>query len=390
MHLVDYVAHNAKYSFKAKPFNEVDALVFAQLAYYDYSLFEDGLTFEEIANHKNVIKATSLKNLIGDADERMFNLVITSRRYKNTQVKWHVSERDKEKAMQFSATTFILSKNKAVVAFRGTDGTVIGWNEDLNMTYMFPIPSQAQAQRYLNYSLNNMHIEDVIVVGHSKGGNLAVYASIMAKEKYQPYITAVYNFDGPGFTEAFYDLDAYQSLQPCIHKYIPEQSSIGRMMSERKENIVIKSDAAYAMQHWAHTWLIDDDKFVYSDSTDFFSESVDVTTASILENMTPEEREDAVKVLFEILFSTGKEYMDDIIKDRENILFCIKQYFTLKDKGENVKKMVVELIKPMARMYTMKGKEEAGIFIVEKKNQIVDKIKETFSNKKKRNYRTKT
>ncbi len=376
MHLIEYVAQNSKYSFSQKPFNEVDALVFAQISYYDYSLFEDGISFEQITNHKNVIKATSLFNLIGDNDEKLFNLVIGSKRYKNTIVKFHEHITDKEKVTQFSATTFILSKKKAVIAYRGTDGTVIGWNEDMNMTYMFPIPGQVLAQRYINKVLEKINIDDIIVVGHSKGGNLAIYASVMVKKKLQKKITATYNFDGPGFIEAFYSLDAYNAIAPRLHKYIPEQSSVGRMMKENQKCVVIKSDASYAMQHWTHNWLIDGNHLAKSEGTDFFSESVEISTRAVLENMTIEERKDAVDTMFEILYSTGKKYMDEITKDKNNMLYCVKEYFALKDDRENVKKLMFELLKPMLKMYSMKGKDNIETFFENLKNDIKEKIEE--------------
>ena len=383
MHLLDYVITTSRKTFEELPFNEVDALVFAQLAYYDYSIFEDGITLREIANNKKVLKATDLKNLIGKDDERMFNVAIVSKRYRDCIVKWHVSKLDRASAMQFSATTFIISKKRAVIAYRGTDGTVVGWNEDMNMTYMFPIPGQVEAQRYINDVLGKIKCNDIIVVGHSKGGNIAVYASVMARKDLQDNISAVYNFDGPGFIDAFYYLDAFAKIKDKIHKYIPEQSSVGRMMKAYNDYIVIKSDMTYAMQHWAHSWLIEDNHFVYSDTPDFFSEVVEQSTEAVLENMTRDERKDAIDVIFnDILYTTQKDYMDDIIKNKEMILYCLKQYTTLKDKNDNVKKLFMQLIRPFARQYFQKGEEIAALFITEKKNLIVEKFKERFGKDK--------
>ena len=87
MHLVDYVLSVSTKTFSQLPFNEVDALVFAQISYYDYSVFEDGISFEEIRGHKNLFKATDLKNLIGKEDEKLFNVVIGSRDTKKQLLK---------------------------------------------------------------------------------------------------------------------------------------------------------------------------------------------------------------------------------------------------------------------------------------------------------------
>lgn len=40
------------------------------------------------------------------------------------------------------------------VAFRGTDGTLVGWKEDFNMAVRCPVPSQESAYRYVNSILD--------------------------------------------------------------------------------------------------------------------------------------------------------------------------------------------------------------------------------------------
>ena len=376
MHLVDYALRYSNKTFKDIPFNEVDALLFAQLSYYDYRVFNaEEITFSEIAKHPNILKATNLKNLIGKEDEKLFNIVVDSRRYKDVKIYNHTNDFDEEKVQQFSATTFEVTKDLAVIAFRGTDGTVVGWHEDLNMTYMFPIPCQSAAQKYLNKVLPRMH-RSVVVVGHSKGGNIAVYASVMAKDKYRDRIKAVYNFDGPGFNESFYDLDAYKSMENKLYKFIPPQSAVGRMMKVKKDYKVVKSDAQYMMQHWAHTWLINDLKFDYAEGTDFFSETMEYTTEEVLQNMTKHERKEAVNLMFEILKKTNCNYMEEIPKKKENILLCLKEYNQLKDKKENIRKLAIELLKPFIRSYADREYTAAKDIIKEKTTQVIDVVKD--------------
>ncbi len=375
MHLLDYALRYSGKTFKEIPFNEVDALVFAQLSYYDYSVFHaEEITLGEMASHPNVLKATDLLNLIGKEDEKLFNVVIDSRRYRDVKVYFHIKDTNPERVQQFSATTFEISKDLVVIAFRGTDGTVVGWHEDLNMTYMFPIPCQSAAQKYINKVLPTIHGK-VVVVGHSKGGNVAVYASVMAKAKEREKIKAVYNFDGPGFTQAFYDLDAYKEIENKLLKFIPPQSAVGKMMKITNDYKVVKSDAKYMMQHWAHTWLIDGTRFDYEESTDFFSETMENSTDAVLQNMTKDERREAVNLMFEILKKTGCEYMEQIPKNKENILLCLKEYALLKDRKENINKLAMELLKPIIRNYADKEYTAAKDIIIEKKNLVVDKVK---------------
>ena len=377
MHLVEYAAHYANRSFRDFPFNEVDALLFAQISYYNFRVFEDGISFGEIEKHPNVLKATALRNLIGNEDEKLFNIIIGSRRYRDVIVKWHVKETDYDKVQQFSATTFILPGKIAVIAFRGTDGTVVGWHEDMNMTYMFPIPGQSRAQMYINDVLSKLHHHDrVILTGHSKGGNLAIYAAVMADEKEQGKIKAAYNFDGPGFNDAFYGLDAYKNMSNKLHKFIPEQSSVGRMLMDEGGYKVIKSDSKYLMQHWAHNWQIEGHRFVYIDTPDFFSESIGYSTDSGLLNMTKDERKEAVTLMFDILNKTECVYMDDVVANKDNIMLLVKEYSALKDRRGNINKLVAELLKPLFRVYADKEYLAAKEIIKEKTDLLVDKVKQ--------------
>ena len=197
----------------------------------------------------------------------------------------------------------------------------------------------------------------------------------MAKEKEREKIKAVYNFDGPGFTQAFYDLDAYKSMENKLYKFIPPQSAVGKMMKITNDYKVVKSDAKYMMQHWAHTWLIDGTHFDYEESTDFFSETMETSTDAVLQNMTKDERREAVTLMFEILKKTGCEYMEQIPKNKDNILLCLKEYALLKDKKGNINKLAIELLKPIIRNYADKEYTAAKDIIIEKKNLVVDKVK---------------
>ena len=59
--------------------------------------------------------------------------------------------------------------------------------------------------------------------GHSKGGNLAMYAAIR-EQTIQPAITRVYNFDGPGFRPSFYERYDCTAILDRIHTYVPKDS----------------------------------------------------------------------------------------------------------------------------------------------------------------------
>lgn len=81
------------------------------------------------------------------------------------------------------------------VAYRGTgDGR---WMDNGKGFVGPPTRMQKDAAKYLDYVAKN-HNGKIYVSGHSKGGNLAQYASLTSK--YKDRIDQVYSFDGQGFS----------------------------------------------------------------------------------------------------------------------------------------------------------------------------------------------
>lgn len=58
----------------------------------------------------------------------------------------HFSE---EQQMQFAAVTMLLPGGTLAVAFRGTDDSFVGWKEDFNMAFRYPVPAQHAACEYV-------------------------------------------------------------------------------------------------------------------------------------------------------------------------------------------------------------------------------------------------
>ena len=65
------------------------------------------------------------------------------------------------------------------------------------MTSFTLTSSQTMAEAYLRARLNTF--DTLLVGGHSKGGNLAVYAAAMLPDELFDRIEHVYSNDGPGF-----------------------------------------------------------------------------------------------------------------------------------------------------------------------------------------------
>ena len=74
MHLLEYAAYNSNNTFKDVPFNEVDALLFAQISYYDYRVFEDNEHAKRILESKKQMSILGYKRAYFDWCNYMFTM----------------------------------------------------------------------------------------------------------------------------------------------------------------------------------------------------------------------------------------------------------------------------------------------------------------------------
>ncbi len=85
----------------------------------------------------------------------------------------------------------------AAVVFRGTGGEYHAWTDNVYGAYMSDTDIQMLAADFIN---DNCGVyENITVSGHSKGGNLAQYVTVVCKDK----VDRCLSFDGQGFGTAF-------------------------------------------------------------------------------------------------------------------------------------------------------------------------------------------
>lgn len=219
MNLLDYLATEFA-PFEEKPFNPVDSAVLSQFcmvraegvvpALRERSSFLDlGTIVENLLSptrkavrFADALRAELYPTMFTGLDPQMVkeNLLAlaASPRFRDMRVRDYLSLFDTDRQTQFAAMTFVYRKDFAYVGFRGTDTSFTGWRENFNMAYTAPVPAQEQAVRYLQ-AVAQRAPKRVYVGGHSKGGNLAVYAALKAPPAVQRRIERVYSHDGPGF-----------------------------------------------------------------------------------------------------------------------------------------------------------------------------------------------
>ena len=263
--ILDYLEWRGDLSFNERPFNEIDNLIFSELAYFQFS---DVMEPEETITISDVFSRNKIKPSKHDYSSNdplpLLEACSKSVRFSNVSVTNFVEIMDTKREIQFSATTFIYAKDQIYVAYRGTDSNIVGWREDFNLSFLDECPAQAEAVNYLQKVLKSFS-SSIIVGGHSKGGNLAIYASIFCKPKEQNRITSIYSNDGPGFNEYISSDKRYKAILPKVNLIIPEASIIGILFSNKEEKKIVKSTANGGHQHNPYTWVVKRDSFEEAD-----------------------------------------------------------------------------------------------------------------------------
>lgn len=301
MNLVTYVKRNTA-TFTEAPFNDVDALVLSWLSYFTYPDYLKGEKSVKIKDFKDLPllpdKLAYEKTFNPKTSKRLFNLLMQSRRFSNVALYDFHEDLDEALEKQFAALSVKVSKDLICVAFRGTDFSFAGVKEDLNLAYDYPVPSQVSALEYLTDAINKTLFSKVVVAGHSKGGNLAVYAASELNQSLQPALLKVYNFDGPGFIKDVYEEEGYKRIQDKILKIIPDSSFIG-MLLETKENFqIVKSRTVSFLQHNPFTWIIKNDGFAFFDKRSKSSMKLERALNEWIRGLSVEERKRIVGIIY--------------------------------------------------------------------------------------------
>jgi len=265
MNIIQYIEKFGNVSFKERPFNDVDLAVLTTLSYAKFEA-----VIPNIVERKEGILISDFKNsdINKLAEVNTFNKLIvdlmvvlrTSSRYKHILVENSMSVTDDEALEQFSAITYIVPTIGLVISFRGTDGSTIGWKENFSVLYNKATLSQIDAIEYLN-QVNAIHPDkNYILTGHSKGGNLSLYALFFGSEEIKNKISHVYAFDGYGFKDkAYKDREDFNILVNKLTQITPEESIIGALFYTPEKYHVIKANGKGIAQHHPMNWYINDD-----------------------------------------------------------------------------------------------------------------------------------
>ncbi len=249
--LSDYLKWYGEFSFEDKPFTEVDNFVLSKLAYVIVADIRVDVPkcFRRVIDELEV--KSGIQGSLGDYVP-LIEEAASTKRFGEIRLVNHEDVYNTSLSAQFAALTFDLTDDVRVVAFRGTDDTLAGWKEDFMISFT-ETEAQKRALEYLQSSFDGVH--KVYVVGHSKGANLALYASAHLDDKYQDQLAWIYMNDGPGLCPEVCDKSCVDKIKHKSTRYTPEYSVFGKLFEETDIPVkIVRSNAEGMLQHEIATW----------------------------------------------------------------------------------------------------------------------------------------
>lgn len=360
-------------TFAQRKFNAVDSLILCELSYINMPT-----SVPKYCDNPKNISTVSINELLRIEDyssmfssgspkvdkfrRKLLLAVASSPRYRGIRVgeyleRFDESNIDESLEQQFAGVTFDLSNcegidnpHTLVVAFRGTDNTLVGWKEDFNMAFRCPVPAQESAAEYLTsvaqryskrYSNKNFFNKifsnkpfanklfarfskscvdaqnnpNIIVVGHSKGGNMAAYAAMRldaTSQKLGNLVSKIYSMDGPGFACDVVDTSVFANVSSRIEKVVPQSAFIGLIMDTGVPYKVTVADSIGLMQHFGMYWQIKDGDFDYCDCVTPRALAVSKAANEWMMNLPFEERKRRIDSVYSIFSSLGYPTFDEM------------------------------------------------------------------------------
>ena len=278
---------------------------------------------------------------------QLLDQLSTHKRFRNCKLSNFVNDIDEEIQKQFAAMTYRLNLDTYLIVFRGTDDSIIGWKEDFHMTYMKEIPAQKHALEYLEDFFKQYPKQKVMIAGHSKGGNLAVYAASQIQPELQEKISAVYTYDAPGLQAHLTETTGYQDIIPKIHRYVPQGSVIGMMLEVPDTPIVVKSTALGGIaQHNTFSWQTEGTHFVQLEEISSESLQIKDTLKEWVDSVPDEELELYFDLFFGTILESGISSINELSSKNgiDHVRQLVSQAQTLEPEQVEILKNLTQLL----------------------------------------------
>ncbi|MDR2478858.1 MAG: DUF2974 domain-containing protein [Treponema sp.] len=358
--LLDYIAWRGDIPFEQSPFNPVDNIIFSQFSYLDLDGIVPGpperrsitiaAAAQAFTERQRVDPSFSPENMTIKDAAVFIRALGSAKRYQNCQVFGYVNEIDHSQEKQFSAFCVTIS-NKwfhplSAVVYRGTDATLVGWKEDFNMSYSDAVPAQIEAVSYLEKMAKRIY-GPLLLAGHSKGGNLAVYAASHCRTKIRRRISVIYSNDAPGFHGKVIQSKGYRELQGRIQSFVPQSSFVGMLFDHGTANTVIKSTESGLMQHDMYSWEVTHNELVRAGGLSNESRLVDKIIRDWINCIDKEQRQRFIEAMYMILTCTQAKSIPELTADRFKTISLI--IHSLKNIDDQTRSLIIKTFAALFR-----------------------------------------
>ena len=332
--VVDYLHWRGDLTFEKDPFNNVDNLILSILSYLGFG----GVVPSERSEKRVQLGDACtkiLKKLKDDpslitgfsrVDGTFLEALVDAPRFANIELGRYVDRINVEKSLQFAAFTAYLPTGQIFVSFRGTDGTLVGWRENLNLSFKVTSADKSAAL-YLEKRIrehlaegNSSTSANVMVGGHSKGGNLASYAATVCPEELLGTIERVWSNDGPNMCPELLHTTAHQVLGEKYIRILPEFSVVGMIFDDPAvPKLIVKSSETGMMAHDGVSWQVMRNTFEFADDFQPECKKINEAFSTWYKDLPLSQREHFTNELFDALSAGGAVYFSDIISSPANL-----------------------------------------------------------------------
>ena len=343
----DYLAWRSDLTFEQAPLNEIDGLIFSRLSYLQLDkivghAFDKPITLALCC--EKYFKTTTLAKQKND--ERLLKTLAKLPRYREILISGFKNEINPSAEQQFCALTFSW-QDQHVVAYRGTDDTLIGLKEDFNMSFMPTVPCQITGLKYFTHATQALK-GDFYLVGHSKGGNIALFSALFCSENTFSHLKHVYSFDGPGFSQEILRKADFKKLKPLISAYIPQSSIIGLLLTHLENYTIVHSNQTSIMQHDLYSWEIcAPHGFLLETSLETSSLFIDQTLKDWLNLVSPDKRKAFINVVFEVLNATEATSLQELTAKKLTTAKTLLTHSTKLDKKQ--RQLILNLLSSLVQ-----------------------------------------
>ena len=360
--IIDYIKEYGDYTFREKPLCEVDSLILCQFAYLKF----EGL----VPDIREDTEAVDIQYLLDNKDDEvlfyatewyrkrnaeLFLAMANSKRFGTLKVKDYVNQVEVERESQFSAITCRLGDGTYYIAYRGTDESMIGWKEDLNLAFSEPVPGQVMAVDYLNRAAEKIG-QTFYIGGHSKGGNLAVYAAMNCEKPIQDRIIAIFNHDSPGFRPEVKEKCGYDKIESKIRRTVPRSSLVGMLLDSEGSYRVVGSKSIGLAQHDPYSWRVEKDDFQIVEHVYSHTMFMDSTLNDWILSLNQEQMHIFIDTLFDVIQASEADNLIDFLANWKRSIQGIMA--AVKNVDADALAVMNDIMKALFDMLSQHAKEE--------------------------------